>query len=145
MVREFITYKDFQRVGKENEFFLWHFLQKNQHKNSLTLSSILENKKENDELEILLDSINIPYFESYTEDSIDFLNNLGFPYKYLWKPIYSKRYTIPKEFYFSPIIIGFRKHKNVFSTFEICYCAEGVIKIIDNLDPKFTEQMMKNL
>lgn len=145
MVREFITSNDFQRVAKENEFFLWHFLQKKQHENLLVLSPILVQGREDNELKIILDLVDIPYFESYTEDNIDFLNNLGYPYKNLWRPSPPNNLPTTKEFFFSPIIIGFKKHKNVLSTFETCYCPDGLIRIIDNLDPKFTEQMMKNL
>jgi carbonic anhydrase len=95
MIREVISHKDFLRIGKENEFYIWHFLQKNQDKNLLSFSSVLEEKKEYNELKVLLEHVDIPYFESYTEDSIDFLNNLGFSYKSLWKP-----YTPGQRSYF---------------------------------------------
>jgi hypothetical protein len=145
MIREVISHKDFLRIGKENEFYIWHFLQKNQDKNSLSLSSILEEKKEYNELKVLLEYVDIPYFESYTEDSIDFLNNLGFPYESLWKPQSPNSNITFSEFQFSPIIIGFKRHTKVLSTFETCYCLDGVIKIISNLDSKYSEQIMKNL
>jgi len=145
MIREVISHKDFLRIGKENEFYIWHFLQKNQDKNLLSFSSILEEKKEYNELKVLLEHVDIPYFESYTEDSIDFLNNLGFPYESLWKPLSPTSDITSSEFQFSPIIIGFKRHTKVLSTFETCYCLDGVIKIIGNLDSKYSEQIMKNL
>lgn len=145
MIREVISHKDFLRIGKENEFYIWHFLQKNQDKNLLSFSSVLEEKKEYNELKVLLEYVDIPYFESYTEDSIDFLNNLGFSYKSLWKPYTPGQEVTLSEFKFNPIIIGFKRHTKVLSTFETCYCLDGAIKIISNLDSKYSEQIMKNL
>jgi hypothetical protein len=145
MVREEISFKDFNKIAKENEYFLWHFLQKKQHKNLLSFSTILGEKKEYNELEILLEYVDIPYFESYTEDSIDFLNTLGFDYKLLWSPKTKGQMSNLMEFQFRPIIIGFKRNINVISTFETCYCLEGVIKIINTLDSKYSEQIIKSL
>jgi hypothetical protein len=142
MIREVVTIKDYQRIAKENEYFLWHFLQKNQENASVAMFSIFTDEKskivkekENDLLQVL-DKIDIPYFESYTEESIDFLINLGLPANLLWKtPPNMERY-VPKEYYYSPVILTF--HKSLFknSTFETCYCFEGLIEVIGLLNPK---------
>jgi hypothetical protein len=145
MVREKISSKDFYKIAKENEYFLWHFVQKNQHLNDLTISPILGEKKEYNELDILLKYVDIPYFESYTEDSIDFLNTLGFDYKQLWSPKTKGQMSNLNEFQFRPIIIGFRGYTKVISTFNTCYCLEGTIKIINTLDSKYSEEIIKNL
>jgi hypothetical protein len=72
--------------------------------------------------------VDIPFFESYTEDSVDFLINLGFSAKKFWSG--------GKEF--SPIMIGFNKNRKVTSTQDgICYCTEGIIDIVYQLNPKF--------
>ena len=85
----------------------------------------------------ILDKIDIPYFESYTEESIDFLINLGIPGDKLWMPPKDIKRYIPKEFYFPPIILTF--HKSLFknSTFDVCYCAEGLMDIIGRLNIQF--------
>lgn len=72
--------------------------------------------------------VDIPFFESYTEDSVDFLINLGFSAKKFWLG--------GKEF--APIMIGFNKNRKVTSTQDgICYCTEGIIDIVYQLNPKF--------
>jgi hypothetical protein len=148
MVREIITIKDYDRIAKENEYFLWHFVQKNQENTESVFYSIFveHNFKKDKETDVtyrenqlltILDKINIPYFESYTEESIDFLINLGVPGDRLWMPPNDiKKYT-PREFYFPPIILTF--HKSLFkkSTFDTCYCPEGLMDIISELNIQF--------
>lgn len=145
MIREKISYKDFHRIAKENECFLWHFLQKNQHKHEMELFSITEEKKVLNPLKVLLEYVDIPYFESYTEDSIDFLNDFGFEYKHLWTRKNKGMIHKFSEFQFRPIMIGFKGYTKVFSTFETCYCLDGVLNILDKLDSKYTEQVIKNI
>lgn len=148
MVREIITIKDYERIAKENEYFLWHFMQKNQENADSSFYSIFvdynfQEGRENDishkenQLLTILDKIDIPYFESYTEESIDFLINLGIPGDKLWMPPKDIKRYIPKEFYFPPIILTF--HKSLFknSTFDVCYCAEGLMDIIGRLNIQF--------
>ena len=148
MVKEIITIKDYDRIAKENEYFLWHFVQKNQENTESVFYSIFveHNFKKDKETDVtyrenqlltILDKINIPYFESYTEESIDFLINLGVPGDRLWMPPNDiKKYT-PREFYFPPIILTF--HKSLFkkSTFDTCYCPEGLMDIISELNIQF--------
>jgi hypothetical protein len=53
---------------------------------------------------------------------------LGFSAKKFWSG--------GKEF--SPIMIGFNKNRKVTSTQDgICYCTEGIIDIVYQLNPKF--------
>jgi hypothetical protein len=132
-----ISHKDFIKIAKENDYFLWHFLQKNQNDGNLTIRSIEEgdNKDSALHLNILLKEIDIPYFESYTEDSIDFLHELGIPYDNLWNPNFN--FIIKtNDTNFHPLVIGFRKHQKVSSTLETCYCLDGVVKIIGKLNPE---------
>jgi hypothetical protein len=81
-----------------------------------------------------LDEIKIPYFESYTEDSIDFLHELGIPYKTLWNPNFNF-YRKTNDSHYHPVIVGFKKFEKVITTFDVCYCVEGVVKIIGKLNP----------
>jgi hypothetical protein len=148
MIREIVTIKDYERIAKENEYFLWHFVQKEQQKNSPTIFSYFVEdtsvyKKQND-LKPILDKVNIPYFESYTEESVDFLIDLGLPGSLLYTPpppppetSKNNRTYIPREFYHSPVILGFNRFLYKSSTFETCYCIEGVIDLISKLNIDF--------
>ena len=144
MIRQEVTIKDFNKIAKENEYFLWHFLQKDQEETRLSLWSIFKdnkaiNKNIDNALIHILDKIDIPYFESYTEDSIDFLMDMGFDSRLLWSPEKYEKFHIDKKFYFRPIIVGFKKNKVITSTFEEgnCYCSDGIIGLIGKLNPEF--------
>lgn len=137
MERKIITVNDFQNVARNNEYFLWHFMQKNQEKYTLGFYSYFT-QRENapHKLKELIDLVKIPYFESYTEDSLEFLNGLGFPYKNLWSPL-SNVPTIHPNQNFNPVIIGFKKFSKISSTLESCYCVESLLDIITKLNPEF--------
>lgn len=135
MERKIITINDFQNVARNNEYFLWHFLQKNQEDSILGFYSYFK-KRENlpHKLKELIDLVEIPYFESYTEDSLDFLNGLGIPYERLWS---SGNLNIRPNQRFNPLIIGFKKFSKISSTMESCYCVESLLDIISDLNPEF--------
>jgi hypothetical protein len=130
MIREQITIQDFERVSRENEYYLWHFVKKNGPGMEM-IYSYFENEHylKGHQLKGILDKVNIPYFESYVDDSIDFLINLGMPGKNLW---------IPETKEFNPIILAFNKRRKVTSTFEgYCHCMEGVLDMIYLLNPEY--------
>jgi hypothetical protein len=130
-----VNHKDFIKIAKENDYFLWHFLQKNQNDGNLTIRSIEEGNKDSKlHLNILLKEIDIPYFESYTEDSIDFLHELGIPYDKLWNPNFNFILKT-NDTKFHPVVIGFKKFEKTITTLEVCYCLDGVLKIIGELNP----------
>ena len=131
-----VSHKDFIKIAKENDYFLWHFLLKNQNNTGLTIRSIEDGDNKNGEhkLNLLLKEISIPYFESYIEDSIDFLHELGIPYNKLWNPKFQFDRVTPGERFF-PLVIGFKKYEKVATTLELCYCVDGVLKIIGKLNP----------
>jgi hypothetical protein len=138
MEKKIITYKDFHEIAQKNDYFLWHFLQKNQESNTLQLWSIFkENEDKNIEhaMRTILGSFDVPYYESYVEDSIDFLNGLGIPYEKLWKP-YNGRNMVNKDFFYGPVVIGFNKFEKTHSTFDVCYCVEGVVEVINKINPE---------
>jgi hypothetical protein len=137
MERKIITINDYQNVARNNEYFLWHFLQKNQENSGLGFYSYFkEREKEDHKLKELLDLVEIPYFESYTEDSIDFLNGLGIPYEKLWTPS-EEFHGTPSYQKFSPVIVGFKKFTKTSCTLESCYCVEALLDIISELNPEF--------
>ena len=131
-----VTHKDFFKLAKEHDYFLWHFLQKNQNEGRTVLRSIYEGDDEDtiNPLNILFKEINIPYFESYTEDSIDFLHELGIPYDKLWNPNFNFILKT-NDTKFHPLVIGFKKFEKIKTTLEVCYCLDGVLKIIGELNP----------
>jgi hypothetical protein len=137
MERKIITINDFQNVARNNDYFLWHFLQKNQESSGLEFYSYFKQRENRDhKLKELIDLVKIPYFESYTEDSIDFLNGLGIPYERLWTSLESLHGT-PSNQKFSPVIIGFKKFTKISSTSESCYCVESILNMITGLNPEF--------
>lgn len=129
-----VSHKDFIKIAEEHDYFLWHFLQKNQNDADFVLRSIIdgENKNKKYQLNILLGEIKIPYFESYVEDSVDFLHELGIPYKTLWNPNFKFR----NNSHYHPSVIGFKKFEKVITTFDVCYCLEGVVEIVGKLNPE---------
>lgn len=145
MIRERITHNDFLRIGRENEYFLWHFLQKGQNETGNSMYSIFD---ENDIIENAIKEItnncSVPYYESYTEDSIDFLAGLGFDYDKLFVTDNLHRF-VNRNFRFRPILIGFKKFTKIYSTFEVCYCGEGAVEILSKMNPKFIDELMENL
>ena len=127
MIREQVTVEDFNRISQENEYYLWNFVKK-ENSGPLEIQPYFDDKTEKYKLKTILDMVDIPFFESYTEDSVDFLINLGFSAKKFWSG--------GKEF--APIMIGFNKNRKVTSTQDgICYCTEGIIDIVYQLNPKF--------
>jgi hypothetical protein len=127
MIREKIGVKDSEKVAKENEFFIWHFFNSNL---SLTLNSIFlpNNPFFPNPLHEILNIISVPYFETESEDAVDFLINLG-------NPFIENVYKIQIH---SPVVVAFNRRRMVTHTFgPYCYCGEGVIGLIGELNPQF--------
>jgi hypothetical protein len=133
MERRVITVKDFQSVAINNEYFLWHFMQKKQKDSSLVLFSYFDKREgEENKIKEIMDLVNIPYFESYVEDSVDFLDNLV-PLNHLLSKNDNKLNTC---------ILGFNKRRMVTSTIHgHCLCVEGISEIIYELNPNFIERI----
>lgn len=76
----------------------------------------------------------VKIYESYTQDSYDFLINLG----YKSKNIYSINNIWLPEF------VGFKKGLLIDATHLMgkCYCAQGVLEVIRNTDPKTFESVL---
>jgi hypothetical protein len=139
METKFVTIDKFSEVARNNDFFLWHFLKKNQEKGILSLFSYSKNKEGVDnKIKEIIDLVGIPYFESYTEDSIDFLHDVGgFEYKQLWNNGNTHNLMINNDERFNPVIIGFKKFNKVSDTFKKCYCVDGLLEVITDLNPEF--------
>jgi len=129
MIREFITIDDFQRISTENEYFIWNFIREDILTNGIEIKSYfyIDSKFKNP-LSVILKKTQIPYFESFTNEStFDFLKNLGI----------SSDHLFVENQGFRPVLIGFNNGKKVSSTLDLCYCVEGIIETIYKLNPKF--------
>ena len=88
----------------------------------------------------LLSMTDVPYYESYVKDSVDFLINLGlratdvYIIRNPWPNLPAQR-----RWYYVPVIIGFKRTRMVYNTNEpgVCYCVEGAAETILKLNPEF--------
>ncbi len=126
---EHIEVKDFYRVGKSNQFWLWHFTTIEPNP-SLIIQPISQKHGDGGgfhAFKVLAEQLQIPIFESKTKESIDFLISLD-------PNIRIENLAIPKGF--APIIIGFNYMRLVSSTQHPnkCYCPEGIVEIVAEMD-----------
>ena len=134
MERKIIKHTDFIEIGKNNEYFLWHFLQKDQEKHMVNIFSIFKEKEDSDNLlNDILEKLDISYYESYVEESIDFLISSGTNQK-VWEPPIDGANPDPK-YLFKPIILLYKGSSLKSSTFQSCYCPEGIIDMIGKENP----------
>jgi len=127
MVRERVTVNDFERISKDNEYFIWHFVNPN---SATQLKSIFQpdNPFNPNPFIPILKSISVPYFESDSQESYDFLINLDTPF------IINAR----KNNRYNPVVVSFNRKRMVNHTFgPYCYCIEGAIELIGELNPQF--------
>jgi hypothetical protein len=124
MVRELVTVDQYEKIAKEHEYYLWNFTNPDAN---ITIFSYFTDTPFHP-LRQLLDTIDIPYFESKTSESYDFLYNIGFTVKDgIWR-----------KGHFLPVALAFNKRRKVASTHDgYCYCIEGFIDMIYELNPKF--------
>jgi hypothetical protein len=147
MIRERVKFQDFERIAKENEYFLWHFLIEEQHDSLLALWSIFEKREPHhlgyqtfNQLDVLLSEVNVPYFESYVKDSMDFLINLGLSAKSLYRHS-NKGYRAPRSWSYQPVVIAFKRTRMINNTLKTCYCVEGITKIILEMKPELLSHL----
>jgi len=130
MIREKVTVQDYERISRENEYYLWHFVKKNGPGIEMIYSYFeREQLLKGHQLKGILDKIDIPYFESYADDSVDFLINLGMPGEKFW---------IPESKEFNPVMLAFNRRRKVTSTFEgNCMCIQGILDMVYVLNPQY--------
>jgi hypothetical protein len=127
MIRERITVNDFEKIAKENEYFIWHFVNP---ESATQLKSIFQpdNPFSPNPFISILESISVPYFESDSQESHDFLINLSTPFII----------NAYKNNTYNPVVVSFNRNRMVNHTFgPYCYCLEGVIELIGELNPQF--------
>jgi hypothetical protein len=126
---EIVTVQDYRRICQENEFFFWHFVVKEQSK-SLEIKPVTNILGETFEspLNEIQKVLNITIFESFVEDSIDFLVDLGYKSETIFQPTCGC---------FGPKFVGFRhgvKVAGIHSEVK-CYCTEGITEVIYLTNP----------
>lgn len=143
-----ISVEDFKKISIGNDYYLWSFLQKKQHLTSLTIWSVVDGPLTNPKYKIknhlleLLEIFPIRLYESYTEDSVDFLMNLGIHHENIFIRKFLKNSKhLRKEQYYNPHIFLFKGSKLLDSTLNHCYCVEGVTKMLIDNAPKFVEEL----
>jgi hypothetical protein len=132
MIREQVKIQDYERIAKDNEYFIWNFITKDDY--PFEIFSFFEENSYVHPLKEVLKYINIPYFESYIDnDSVDFLINLEMSPHQLW------RKDSEGKSIFHPLFVGFNKRRKVNSSYDenSCYCKEGLINLIFELNPNF--------
>ena len=135
MIREKITVNDYERISRENEYYIWHFVRKT-NMGTRAIYSIFDESSfpygSSHQLESFLEICDIPYFESYVEDSIDFLDKL----------IPLDRLMSKNDNKLNTCILGFNKRRMVTSTMHgHCMCIGGISEIIYELNPDFIKRM----
>ena len=123
----------------EHETFLLHFLTENQWKREIaTFISFfdIEKRKESrdwdvDHFEVLMDHLDVPYFELLTKDAVDLMVNLGYPTNWIINDTYGDKTKV--EYHHLMMII----HKgNVFYNTQFdCYCHDTILENLVKLNP----------
>jgi len=121
---------------------------KKQNLSTLTIwSTIWESEfhprfKKRNEILDFLDVIPIQLYESLTEDSVDFLMNLGIHHKNIFNRKKGHREKlIRKEYHYLPHIFLFKGSKLLDSTLNHCYCVQGLTKMLIENAPNLIENM----
>jgi hypothetical protein len=144
MIREKVKTSDYRRISSEYPIYIWHFVQKHQAEVPFSIQSYFDDLEtvynKRSPLSKILEKINIPYFESYNFESIDFLMDLGFNSKGLYNP---KPHVLGVDHYkhYTPLIVGFKNGQMISSTLDTCYCLEGTIDLISALDITLLEKV----
>jgi hypothetical protein len=132
MIRELITVQDFDRISRENEYFIWHFLMSYDYVQP-TMRSIFDEYEEHyrspNRMIQFLEIFDVPYFESYANESIDFLDKLGAPLDKL---------RVLSKADLKPCVLTFNHRRLVNATYNgYCLCPEGLTDLLYDLNPEF--------
>lgn len=138
-VRKKVKVEEFKEIASSHEHYIWHFLQKKQNESELGLFSYFDNPKEEysiNRIKYLLDGIEIPYFESYTEESMDFLMDFQISSSFLFVP-HQKNVIKQQHQKYIPLFLGFNKFKLIGGSHQVCYCPDYLVELIHKLNPDY--------
>ena len=132
MIREKVTVQDFERISRENEYFIWHFLMSHDYSQP-TMRSIFDEYEANNyspnRMVQFLEIFDVPYFESYANESIDFLDKMAAPLEKL---------RIQSEPDLKSCVLTFNHRRLVNATYNgFCLCPEGLTDLLYDLNPEF--------
>jgi hypothetical protein len=129
MIREKITSKDYERISKENEYYIWHFTPSDIGIG--VIYSIFKERMNSNGghmMRSILEIYDVPYYESEIKDNLDFLDMLGVPLQSLW---------VKQAKEFNPFILAFNRKRLVAATFQgYCMCPEGITELLLKLNPE---------
>lgn len=138
--------QDFREVAQSNEYYLWNFLQREQDSSDLTFWSVFDSKtgKKHRKENLLIDFLKvfpISYYESYVDESVDFLVDFGISPKLLFKVPENHGRTMfyKRETFYNPVVLLFKKYRMLDSTFNHCYCIEGMTEMLISNIPTLIE------
>jgi len=142
-----VTISDYRNLAQTNDYFLWSFLQREQNIGDLTIWSVFDSKvnPKNGETNKLIDFLKIfpiSFYESYADESFDFLHGLGINHNSLYKVItdINIRWTHKNNIFYNPVIVLFKKYRMIDSTYNHCYCIEGITEMIINNAPELASK-----
>lgn len=131
---------EFWNIARREETFFWHFIQKGQCDATVSIKPLsnLDGNTCIGPLHHIVEEFGITIYESYVEDAINFLVDLGYSSSVLYNP---------KCKCHGPKFIGFRKGKIVAGTAfpKICYCTEGIVEIIYLTNPSLFEKSLLSI
>ena len=138
-IRRKIHQSEFNKLIVEHETFLLHFLTENQWNREIaTFISFfdIEKRKESrgwdvDHFEVLMDHLDVPYFELLTKDAVDLMVNLGYPTNWIINESYGDKTKV--EYHHLMMII--HQGKVFYNTQFDCYCHDTILENLVKLNP----------
>lgn len=146
-----VQVSEYRSLAKNNDYFLWSFLQREQVKGTLTIWSLFDEKigpytgVENQIIDFLK-VFPISFYESYLDESVDFLSGFGISPQILYTvPLNSDAWwTRQRRMFYNPVIVLFKKYQILGTTFDKCYCVEGITELILEKAPELAENFKLN-
>ena len=142
---------DFKSIAKNNEYYLWSFLQRKQNEGDLNMWSLFDDKvnKKNKIENKLIDFLKIfpiNFYESYVDESVDFLLDRGIGSELIYKNVILDIHprVLPRSYFYNPCILLFKKYQMIDCTFFHCYCIEGLTDMVISNIPNLLENSKIN-
>ena len=136
-IRRKIHQSEFNKLIVEHETFLLHFLTENQWNREIaTFISFfdIEKRKESrgwdvDHFEVLMDHLDVPYFELLTKDAVDLMVNLGYPTNWIINDADKTKVRYHR------LMMIIHQGKVFYNTQFDCYCQDTLLENLVKLNP----------